>query len=84
MHPVHPTVEDRLKMRAYARATGDVSLERACNADLARYGYLETARADDTGVERAVPGGASRGRPKLPRCEHGRIVGRCVDCEELD
>ena len=80
----HPTVADRLAVRERARALGDLNLVRACNADLARYGYreepLETAVVIPL-PERVVPGKARRGRPKLPRCEHGRIVGRCLDCE---
>lgn len=90
------TVIDRLAMRDYARGIGDVSLERACNADLARCGYrdappvrepepLETVVPDPQEVERAVPPAPRRGgRPKLPRCEHNNIVGRCPACEEKE
>jgi hypothetical protein len=83
---MHATVVDRLAMRKYARGIGDASLERACNADLARYGYRddapETTQADVL-PERAVPPAPQRaGRPKLPRCEHNNIVGRCDACEE--
>lgn len=73
-------------MRVYARGIGDVNLERACNADLVRYGYTEnametTALAD--APERAVPEAPKkRGRPPRPRCEHNQIVGRCAACEE--
>jgi hypothetical protein len=42
------------------------------------------ARIETTMVtmpERAVPE-KKRGRPPKPRCEHGKIVGRCLDCED--
>lgn len=84
---MHLTVVDRLEMRARARASGDVNLERACNADLARYGYRDappetTAATEPETMERAVPAKPKRGRPPRPRCEHGQIVGRCTACEE--
>lgn len=85
------TVQDRLVMREYARQTGDRNLEMSCNADLFRNGYrdetprrgepLETA-VPDVEMERAVPPSKRGGRPKLPRCEHDQIVGRCPACEE--
>lgn len=81
---MHPTVIDRLKMRQYARACGDKSLERACNADLARHGYrdeLETTEAE-TLPEQVVPDKPKRGRPPRPRCEHDMIVDRCPDCRD--
>lgn len=81
---MHPTVTDRLSMRERARALGDRNLERACNADLARYGYRdepETTTAEAL-PERAVPERPKRGRPPRPRCEHGRIADRCIECEE--
>ena len=80
---MHPTVRDRLEMRRRARALGDVSLERACNADLARFGHrdegLETTQAEVL-PERAVPPKPRRGRPPGPRCEHGKTAGRCGEC----
>jgi hypothetical protein len=66
-------------MRERARALGDTNLERACNADLDRYGYRELATVIPL-PERSVVK-PRRGRPKLPRCEHGQIVGRCVECD---
>lgn len=86
---MHPVVLDRLAERARARSLGDLSLERACNADLARYGYRddapETVVPDPGEMERAVPPQPRRGgRPKLPRCEHDQIVGRCLACEQGD
>jgi hypothetical protein len=77
----HPVVADRLAMRERARALGDTNLERACNADLSRYGYRETAQVIPM-PERTVGPRPKRGRPKLPRCEHGQIVGRCVECDD--
>lgn len=81
-------------MREYARGCGDVSLERACNVDLARYGYrdgatrgepLETTEAVVEGQEQVVPASPKRGgRPKMPRCEHDNIVGRCPACDKED
>ena len=84
---MHPTVIDRLAMRERARGIGDVNLERACNADLVRFGYrdeepMETAVPTEDGLERAVPPKPKRGRPPRPRCEHNQIVGRCSACEE--
>lgn len=62
---------------------------RAITADLARLGYVEDGvlgRAMETAVpaemEHAVPPKRG-GRPKLPRCEHDQIVGRCAECEEI-
>lgn len=59
------------------------------NADLARIGYIdpgtveriETAAHETTAVrapERAVP--QRGGRPKLPRCAHGKTPGHCAKC----
>jgi hypothetical protein len=90
---MHPTVADRLLMRERARGIGDVGLESACNADLSRLGYREEIDAavdavmetavPDLELERAVPEKPRRGgRPKLPRCEHNNIVGRCAACDE--
>lgn len=81
-----PTKEYLLRERERFRRT-DPGMFRALTADLARLGHhdmpqpdQETAIPDD--MERAVPRKA--GRPKLPRCEHDRIIGRCVECEEED
>jgi hypothetical protein len=93
-YPYYPTtvpnltVIDRLAMRERARGIGDANLERACNADLALNGYrdenaLETTVDPTDGFERAVPPQPKRGgRPKLPRCEHNNIIGRCLECSE--
>lgn len=82
---VHPTVRDALALREYARRSGDINLERACNADLARYGHQdapETTQAVIVGQEQAVPPAPRRGRRPLPRCEHGQIADRCIECQE--
>jgi hypothetical protein len=84
---MHPVVTERLEMRKYARKCGDVSLERACDADLARYGYRdapETTTLQDL-PERAVPEAPrKRGRPPRPRCEHNQIAERCAECAEQE
>jgi len=82
-----------LSMREKAVAQGDLGTYRAITADLRRHGYADDdprTRADE-GFETAVPDEMERavpkpkgGRPKLPRCEHGRIVGRCMECESDD
>jgi hypothetical protein len=55
---MHPTVVDRLATRDRARGLGDVNLERACNADLTRYGYVEpVSRAEF--VAKVISGGAA-------------------------
>lgn len=44
-----------------------------------------TARADEQGgVATASPETKTNkgGRPKLPRCEHGNVADRCVECQE--
>lgn len=74
---MHPTVIDRLHMREYARGIGDTSLERACNADLVRYGYRDEVvvpYTEDTpaGTEtvettEAVVEGQERAVPPKPR-----------------
>lgn len=69
-------------MRERARGLGDAGLERACNADLARYGHMETTEAVVEDQERVVPEPPKRGRKKLPRCEHNKIVGRCPQCDD--
>lgn len=80
-----------LQARAKAERADDLGQARAITADLARLGYvedgvpgraMETAVFDPPGMEHAVPPPKRGGRPKLPRCEHGKVVGRCVECEE--
>jgi hypothetical protein len=79
-----------LKVRNEADRRGDRGLYRAMSADLERLGYTDHdlgPEAFETAVpeplEKAVPGPRG-GRPKLPRCEHGKIVGRCLDCDAED
>ena len=92
---MHPTVRDALQRREYARRSRDTALERACNADLARFGYddqsaLGHVRQQETTVatvpeqEQAVPPAPKRGRRPLPRCEHGQIADRCIECNQED
>lgn len=75
-----------LEMRDKASMAGDWAQVRSLEADLARVGYVEIPRIG--GLETAVPSPLETavlkkgGRPKLPRCEHGKIVGRCVACDE--
>jgi len=76
-----------------ARRQGDLGTMRAIKADLRRYGYADDdprTRADG-GLETAVPGPMEQavpkskgGRPRKPRCEHNKIIGRCLDCEADD
>jgi hypothetical protein len=72
-----------LSMREKAERCGDSGTYRAITADLRRHGFVDEPVALETAVpeplETAVP---KKGRPKLPRCEHGRIVGRCIECED--
>jgi hypothetical protein len=68
-------------VRAQARVTGDRALVAAMTADLERMGVRDDAPLETVVPEpreKAVP--RKGGRPKLPRCEHGRIVGRCDEC----
>jgi hypothetical protein len=73
-------------VRAQAHATGDHALAAAMTADLERMGVCDETIAP-VGHETAVPAPMEKavpkkgGRPKLPRCEHGRIVGRCEECD---
>ena len=83
---MHPRAEMFLRERERARARGDRGVERCMTVELDRMGYseprpVETATPDREAVETAVPA-KKNGRPKLPRCEHGNIVGRCLDCDE--
>lgn len=70
-------------VRDEARARGDRALEAAMTADLERMGIHDAVAG---GFETAVPEPLETvvprkgGRPRLPRCEHGRITGRCEDC----
>jgi hypothetical protein len=52
---------------------------RAMDVELSRMGALETPEGPDT-LERAVPESPKRGRKPKPRCEHGQIAERCVEC----
>ena len=80
-----------LDARARARASGDHNLARALTADLARYGIVDTVVPVETAgglettairaPERAVPQNRG-GRPRLPRCEHGKTPGKCRNCPE--
>lgn len=62
-----------------AMALADVPLREVLGE-----GSVEIAVPVDE-LERAVPDKPRRGgRPKLPRCEHNNIVGRCDACDEED
>jgi len=81
-------MRDFVNIRAAARQRGDYGLADAMTAELERLGHKETPAASgafETAVpeelERAVPE-KKRGRPPRPRCEHDRIVGRCVECDD--
>ncbi len=83
---MHPRAQMFLHERERARARGDRGVERCMNVELDRMGYrdphpVETAVLDDGAVETAVPA-KKGGRPKLPRCEHGNIASRCLECED--
>jgi hypothetical protein len=71
--------------RDQARVLGDRSLEAAMTADLERMGVRDEPEPV-TGLETVVPEllefavPRKSGRPKLPRCEHNMIVGRCPEC----
>lgn len=77
-----------LSMRDKAKRSGDLGTYRAMTADLRRLGHVDEPRPEafETAIpepmETATP--KKGGRPKLPRCEHGNIVGRCVECDEDD
>lgn len=83
-------MQDKVTMlrgvRDQARALGDRPLEAAMTADLERMGIMDEPEPV-TGLETVVPElleyavPRKVGRPKLPRCEHDRIVGRCEECE---
>jgi hypothetical protein len=77
-----------ISMRDKARAQGDRNQARAIEADLARLGYREDAAAPMETAAYEAPERAEDkrrgGRPRLPRCEHDQIVGRCAACEEDD
>jgi hypothetical protein len=80
-----PRAQVFLSDRAKARAAGDHNMVHALNVELNRIGYREpvqeTTRADEE-LEQAVPVKPRRGRQPKPRCEHGRIPDRCLDCNE--
>lgn len=73
-------------VRDQAHVLGDHSLEAAMTADLGRMGVRDEPESV-TGLETVVPElleyavPRKAGRPKLPRCEHDRIIGRCDECE---
>ncbi len=62
--------------RDRALARGDINQANAISADLKRWGV----RAETNGKQQR----RGRGRPPKPRCEHGRIVGRCNACEQAE
>jgi hypothetical protein len=66
--------------RARARAHGDAGMARMASVELARLGELETTQ-DTTLLETVTPVAPRRGRKPKPRCEHGQIADRCVDCD---
>jgi hypothetical protein len=65
---------------ADARAQGDAGMVRAMRVELATLGVFETTQADQ--LEQVVPEKPRRGRRPKPRCEHGMIADRCLECEE--
>jgi len=89
-----------LATRADALRRGDRSVYREMDFQLQRLGVfvgpepypfppldpaalaqVETATVEMP--ERAVPP-KKRGRPPKPRCEHGKIPERCLDCQAED
>jgi hypothetical protein len=75
-----------LQERENARARSDSGVERCMNVELARMGYRDVPiRAETTTVEPKENTGQPRPRPKRPkpRCEHGQVPDRCVDCNEV-
>ena len=82
-----PTREYLLRERERFRRT-DPGMFRALTADLERLGHFDPPCGVPEPQELAIPEEMERavprkgGRPKLPRCEHGLIVGRCRECEE--
>ena len=83
-HVYPPTREGKIAMfterRNQARAMGDWTLVHNCDVELATLGVFETVDTAPSTMERAVPAKARRGRPRLPRCEHGLVLARCPDC----
>lgn len=76
---------DFVRIRAEARARGDWNLVRAMDVELERLGHRdpEPEPLETTSVvlpEKAVVKKA--GRPPRPRCEHGKLIGRCLDCDD--
>jgi len=43
---------------------------------------METTVTEESMEHAVPPAPKKRGRPPKPRCEHGKLVGRCLDCEE--
>lgn len=66
------------QVRDDAVARGDFGVARAVSADLRRWGVSEETSTTTGEVKR------KGGRPKLPRCEHGRIADRCEDCAQAE
>lgn len=76
---MHPKIREFLHVRDRAYLRGDSGVVRSMNAELRRYGVPDEATlANPAGTSRQP----SKGRPKLPRCEHGSIVDRCEICRE--
>lgn len=75
--------------RDQARVAGDIALVNAMTADLERMGIRDEPSAELADMETAVPEPLERavprrkgGRPRLPRCEHGRVAERCAECSD--
>lgn len=72
-------------VRDQAHAMGDHALAAAMAADLKRMGIRDPVPV--AGFETAVPVPLETvvprkgGRPRLPRCVHGSILGRCGECD---
>lgn len=69
------------EMRAKARAVGDAGVVRMTDVELGRLGALETTEAVNE-METVVPERPKRGRKPKPRCEHGQIAERCIECND--
>lgn len=93
---IEPKADGFRRELASAKARGDVGMARCMAVELQRMGDrpLEVAdpppaekvvpalreTTDPAPLERAVP--SRGGRPKMPRCEHGQIAARCVECND--
>lgn len=75
-----------LAARDDAKRRGDWGVYRAMSVELDQLGYADRETTTAVAPERATPRPPAkrRGRPPRPRCEHGQIVGRCLECEEED